>query len=425
VRAHYQAWRKNFDSLTSEINRGFDVLETTLSKVEPRSARAQTASISNTRELSSWTSTEGHISLTRREARLLVRGIQQRGFDFYLVLAPGYVRRCVGLVERLNSAIAGAGVELTGAPTLHFGDAVSCGSGTHQWGLDTIGLVLPLRKGQLEAKALLEFRVDVTSERLSLTPAALVSICHNDRAVRAVLRERAREAMATLAFPINSPVAKVSMPGQGEGTVFGEEVSRGLALFVKQGKGRRPNREVIIPPSLPDADALVRLFLPQLAQQIQRAIGDVAGQNAGDYRHVTAGLRGGPSIDVQGRALTFGAFFNLLQQGGTNPLEWEYWVNTELGMKATLTPQGRAGFTVTTTVVSDRVASVGGRWRQGGDLFSIDVADQRVLNFVGAAKTGMNGKQFQSDLKLDNLSVRDIAYYPDSVYLVADLLTCS
>lgn len=425
MRLQYQTWRKDFDSLVGEINRGFDVLETATAKLEPGFAGAQSRSISNTRELESWVSRDGSVSQTRRDARLLVRGIQRRGFDFYLVLAPRYVTRCVGLVDRLNTAITEAGVELAEAPTLHFGDAAPCNAGKNEWGLDTIGLSLSLRKGQLEAKALLEFRVDATSERVSLTPAALVSICHNDAAVRAALRDRAREALRTLAFPIESPVAKISMPGQGEGTIFGEEVSRGLTLFVKQGKGRRPNRDVVLPPSLPDGDALVRLFLPQLAQQIQRAIGEVAAQNAGDYRYVSAGLQGGPNIDVQGRALTFGAHFNLLQQGGSNPFEWEYWVNAELGMKATLTPQGQAGFMVTTAVVSDRVASVGGRWRQGGDLFSIEVSDQRVLDFVGAAKTGMNGKQFRSDLKLDNLSVKDIAYYPDSVYLVADLLTCS
>lgn len=214
------------------------------------------------------------------------------------------------------------------------------------------------------------------------------------------------------------------MPGHGEGAVFGEEVSGGLALFVKQGNGRRPNRGGTVPPSLPEADALVRLFLPQLAQQIERALGEVAAQNAADYRYVTAGLRVWPSIDLQGGALMFGAFFGLHQQGGTNPFEWEYWIDAELGMRATLTPQGRAGFIVTTTVVSDRVASAAGRWRQGG-TYPISFTNPEVLSFLGIATTGMNGKQIQSDLKLDNLSVREVLYYPDSVYLVADLLTCS
>lgn len=175
MRLQYQTWRTSVDSLISEIRSGLDVVGATSSGISPRFASAQTASISITAELSSWISTEGSISLTRREARLLVRGILRRGFDFYFVLAPPYLTRCVGLIESVSSAIADAGVELTGEPSLHFGDAVSCASGTHHWGLDTIGLTLPLRRGQLEAKALLEFRVDATSERVSLVPAALVA----------------------------------------------------------------------------------------------------------------------------------------------------------------------------------------------------------------------------------------------------------
>lgn len=426
MRARYIAWRKTFDSLIATIDGAFDSLEATLTSIEPKYARTQFISTAHTRELASWTASEGHITSARRDARHWLRGVHRRGFDFYVVLTPTYIDRCVGLIDRLTDALAKAGVEPAAAPTLHFGDPVPCTPGVHEWSLDTVGLSIPLRAGQFEARALLELRVQAASDRFSLEPAALVSVCYGDGAVRTALRERAREAINSVAFPLSAGIGKVSLPGQeGNGSVFGEEVSGGLALLLKDQKGRRPHRDVSVPKPLPKADALVRLFIPQLTEQIQRAIGQVAAENAGDYRYVTAGLRGTPEIDVAGRAIKFRAYFNLLQQGGTNPLEWEYWVNTELGLTASLSPRGVNGFGVTTTVTSDKVESFGGRWRQGGGLFSIQVDDQRVLGFVGATKTGMHGRRFESNLKLTNLSVRDVAYFPDSVFLVADLLSCS
>jgi hypothetical protein len=425
MRARYLEWRKGFDSLVGDVNGQFNLLERRLQAVEPLFRRAQSSAITSRLELSDWLSGRGVIQDSRRETRSILRGLYRRGFDLYIVMAPQYVTRCLALTDRISAAILGEGVELVGEPSLHFGDVVPCAGDTHEWGPDTIGVRIILRTASLQATALCEFRVEAATERISLTPSALVSVCHSDPAVRSELRQRARQALQRLEFPLNAGVGKVSLPGQVDAHLYGEEVSRCLILYLKQEKGRRAKREVIVPPSLPNADVLVRVFLPQLKQQIETAIHEVAAQNAADYRPVSGSLSDGPAIDANDRSLRFSAHFDFLQQGGTNPLEWEYWVKFDLGMKAVLTPKGADGFTVETTVISDRVTSVGGRWRQGGDLFTINVDDARVLNFIGAAKTGMNGKHFNSDLTLNNLFIKDISYTTDSIYLIADMLTCS